>query len=125
MRNHYHLLVEAELDDLSTGMRVLNGSYAKTFNKRHGRTGHLFGERFWCEAIEREEHLLECIRYIANNPVRAGFCAEPGSWPWGSYRALAGLDRMPTFLAADATLSLFGDEPRRSRQRFTAFVAER
>jgi len=125
MGNHYHLLVRAELDDLSAGMRLLNGSYAKTFNKRHSRTGHLFGERFWSEAIDREEHLLECIRYIANNPVRAGYCGLPEMWRWGSYRAMAGFDPSPSYLATEATLSLFGPEPSRAVERFRAFVAER
>ena len=62
MGHHYHLLVQADLDDLSTGMRVLNGTYAKAFNRRHLRTGHLFGERFWSDPINRHEHLLECSR---------------------------------------------------------------
>lgn len=125
MGHHYHLLVQADLDDLSAGMRVLNGSYAKSFNKRHRRTGHLFGERFWSEAIEREEQLLECIRYIANNPVRSGYCSRPEGWQWGSYRAIAGFDPAPSYLEVGATLSLFGDELGRATHRFRAFVADR
>ena len=125
MGHHYHLLVHADLDDLSTGMRVLNGSYAKSFNKRHRRSGHLFGERFWSDAIDREEHLLECCRYIANNPVRSGFCSLPELWRWGSYRAIAGFEPAPPYLAVGPTLSLFGQESNRAASRFRAFVADR
>ena len=125
MGHHYHLLVHADLGDLSTGMRVLNGSYAKSFNKHHRRTGHLFGERFWSEAIELEEHLLECSRYIANNPVRSGFCSRPEGWRWGSYRAIAGFDPAPSYLAVDSTLSLFAEAPGPAAHRFRAFVVDR
>ena len=125
MGHHYHLLVRAGIDDLSAGMRVLNGGYAQSFNRRHGRGGHLFGERFWSDVIETEEHLLECMRYIANNPVRSGFCSGPEAWPWGSYRALAGYEPAPSHLAVAETLSLFGNESSRAAQRFRSFVADR
>ena len=125
MGHHYHLLVHADVDDLSAGMRLLNGTYAKAFNKRHRRVGHVFSERFWSEAIDREEHLLECIRYIANNPVRSGFCRRPEMWLWGSYRAIAGFEQAPSHLDVDATLSLFGSEPVRAEHHFRSFVADR
>ncbi len=125
MGNHYHLLIHAAVDDLSTGMCLLNGTYAKAFNKRHSRVGHLFSERFWSEAIGREEHLLECTRYIATNPVRSGFCNRPEAWRWGSYRAIAGFESAPSYLAVDATLLLFGSERGRAAQRFRSFVADR
>ena len=125
MGHHYHLLVHADLDDLSMGMHLLNGAYAKAFNKRHGRVGHLFSERFWSDTIDREEHLLECTRYIANNPVRSGFCPRPEAWRWGSYRAIAGFEPAPSHLAVNATLLLFGSESGRAAQRFRSFVADR
>ncbi len=125
MGHHYHLLVHADLDDLSTGMRVLNGAYAKAFNRRHRRTGHLFGERFWSDPIDRDEHLLECSRYIANNPVRSGFCGSPEAWRWGSYRALAGFEPAPSYLETDATLCLFGAESGAAIHGFRSFVADR
>lgn len=125
MGHHYHLLVQANLEDLANGMRLLNGGHARTFNRRHRRTGHLFGERYWSEAIERQEHLLECARYIASNPVRAGFCQRAEEWPWGSYRAIAGHDPAPSFLDVEATLVLFGVDVGRAAQRFRAFVADR
>jgi len=125
MGNHYHLLLETNLDDLSAGMQLLNGGYAMTFNRRHRRTGHLFGNRFWSEPIERDEHLLECCRYIAWNPVRAGLCTRPEDWQWASYPAVLGLDRLPSFLATEPTLLQFGADRKRAVQRFRAFVHSR
>lgn len=62
---------------------------------------------------------------MANNPVRSGFCDRPESWPWSSYRALAGFEPTPSYLETDATLSLFAAEPGAAIQRFRAFVADR
>jgi putative transposase len=62
MDNHYHLLVETPLPNLSMGMRQLNGLYAQWFNRRFDRSGHVFGGRFKSIAVERQEHFLEAAR---------------------------------------------------------------
>ena len=91
MPNHFHLLIEHEGDELSRGMHLLNGRYARRFNKRHGRTGHLFEGPYHREPVERDEHLLEAVRYIVLNPVRAKLRQDVFGWPWSSYRATAAL----------------------------------
>ena len=75
-------IVDARREQLSAGMQVLNGVHAQTFNGRYRRWGHLFGERFWSQAIVTEEQLVSTCAYVVNNPVRAGLCAEPEDWPW-------------------------------------------
>jgi putative transposase len=115
--NHYHLLIETPEPNLSRGMLWLNGSYARRFNGRHERVGHVFQGPYRAELLEREEHLLEVCRYIALNPVRAGLCDDPASWPWSSYRATAGLERHPPYLCVDWVRSLFG-----SARGFSEFV---
>jgi putative transposase len=82
MGTHYHLLIESAIADLSAGMQRLNSGYARAYNVRHGREGHLFERRFYSEFVQTEEHLYELMRYIACNPVRAGLCADPADWPW-------------------------------------------
>jgi putative transposase len=82
MTTHYHFIVHARVADLSAGMTRLNGDHARAFNKRHGRRGHLFSERFSSWVIEGEEHLENTIRYVLLNPVRAGLCPRPEDWPW-------------------------------------------
>ncbi|MGH7540952.1 MAG: transposase [Gemmatimonadota bacterium] len=108
MGNHYHLLVETPRANLSRGMRQLNGVYAKRFNRRHGRVGHVFQARFHAALVARDEHLLALAAYLPLNPVRAGLCAEPVQWRWSSYRATLGLEP-PGFLALGRLLALFGD----------------
>jgi putative transposase len=88
MTNHYHLIVETELPELSRGMRRLNGGYARIFNERHNRHGHLFGARYSAHVIDREEHLEASCLYVLENPVRAGLCERPSEWRWSGCRAL-------------------------------------
>src|SRR5690242_1485270 len=61
---HYHALFECPVAALSAAMQDLNGSYARRFNVRHERHGHLFGERFRCWIPESERHLEATIPYI-------------------------------------------------------------
>jgi putative transposase len=84
MPNHFHVVVEAALHDLSRGMHQLNGIYAQRFNRRHDRTGHLFQARFGVRVIEEEDYLLEVCAYVLENPVRAGLCASADEWPWSA-----------------------------------------
>jgi len=123
MNNHYHLLIETPLGNLSRGMRHLNGVYTQAFNNRHGRIGHLFQGRYKSILVERETHLLELTRYIVLNPVRAGFVQAPELWPWSSYRATAGFEKKPEFLETTWLLSQFDDDPRQAMSDYRAFVA--
>jgi REP element-mobilizing transposase RayT len=87
MTNHYHLVVEALRDELSQGFHRLNGVYAQTFNRRYGRKGHLWGDRFWSGLIEDDEQFDAVCEYVLNNPVRAGICTQATDWPWSGSRA--------------------------------------
>ena len=124
MGNHYHLLVETPEPTLSRGMRDLNGVTTQRFNRRHGRTGHLFEGRFKAILVEREAHLLELIRYVVLNPVRAGLAKSAAAWPWSSYKATAGLAEAPEWLETAFTLEQFGRRPAEARRRWAAFVAD-
>jgi hypothetical protein len=64
----------------------LNGVYAQSFNRRYGRRGHLFGDRFWSGLIEDDEELHDTCLYVLANPVRAGLCATAAQWPWSGSR---------------------------------------
>jgi putative transposase len=86
MTNHYHVVVETGLASLAAGMRRLNGAYAQGFNRRHRRSGHLFGSRYASWVVETDEHLLATCEYVLQNPVRAGLCRTPEDWPWAARR---------------------------------------
>ena len=80
--NHYHLLVETPLANLSHGMRDLNGQYARAFNDRHGRKHHVFGRRFWSKEVESEEQYDQTLAYIVHNLV-LGLSPLPPGDIWG------------------------------------------
>jgi REP element-mobilizing transposase RayT len=123
MPTHVHLLVETRSGNLSDAMRRLQGVYARRFNKHHGYGGHLFRARFHSEHVDSEPYLLECIRYIALNPVRAGLCGRPEAWRWGSIAVILGRVPCPSFLDVAWTLGLFDRDPAVARRRLADFVA--
>jgi putative transposase len=82
MPTHYHVVVDVEVERLSSGMQRLNGSYAHYFNRRHGRSGALFQGRFHTRRIDSDEYLAALCAYVPFNPVRAGHCKRPEDWPW-------------------------------------------
>jgi len=108
MGNHYHLLLETPEPTLSQGMHQLNGIYTLHHNRRHARVGHLFQGRFKSILVEKEAHLLELIRYVVLNPVRAGLVRRPEEWTWSNYLSTAGLASSPQWLEIDWTLAQFG-----------------
>jgi REP-associated tyrosine transposase len=121
---HYHLILQTPAANLSVGMQMLNGRYAQRFNWRHGRRGHLFGERFYSVLIESDEHLFNALRYVARNPVEAGLCGAPADWRWSSFRATAGLAAAPRFLDVDGVLALFGVGRHAARAQFARLVED-
>jgi REP element-mobilizing transposase RayT len=124
MTNHYHALLRTRTANIAAGMCSLNGRFAQNYNRRYGRTGHVFERRYHAELIRREGHLFESCRYIVLNPVRAGMCDRPEDYEWSSFAAAVGRRSCPPFLAVDALLALFGDGDR-ARSRFEAFVRDR
>lgn len=86
MPNHVHLLVRVSEVPLGRAMQFLQGNFARWYNRHHGYTGHLFQGRYGARLCEDERYLWALVRYIHANPVRAGLVAEPGRYPWSSYR---------------------------------------
>ena len=91
MMNHYHILIETPDSNLAKGMRQLNGVYTQRFNRKHRRVGHVFQGRYKAVLVQKEAYLLELVRYIVLNPVRAHMVKAAKDWPWSSYRATADL----------------------------------
>lgn len=123
MPNHFHLVIQITAENLSNGMYLLNHSFARWLNRRHGYCGHAFDRRFYADQVESDSHLFELVRYVVLNPVRAGLCAKPEDWPWSSHRAILGLEQQ-RFVSRDAVLEHFGLTEERAVARYASFVAE-
>lgn len=89
MSNHFHLLVEEGCEPIAATMKRLGVSYAMRFNLKTGHVGHVFQDRFSSEPVESDEYFLTVVRYIHNNPEKAGMCARD-EYVWSSYREYAG-----------------------------------
>lgn len=89
MNNHAHLLIESQnIDNLSKYMQRLNTRYGKFYNKKYNRVGYVFRDRYKSEGIYDEKHLYNCIKYIYDNPVKAGICEKPENYPYSNYKSI-------------------------------------
>ena len=88
MSNHVHLLLEDQGGRLSEFMKSLVTGYAMRFNAKASHIGHVFQQRFKSQPVEDEAHLLQAVRYIHNNPAKAGMCPAD-EYPWSSYHEYA------------------------------------
>jgi len=124
MPNHFHLVLETPLSNLSESMHFLNCVYSLQFNARHGLSGHVLQGRFHSVLLEREAHFLELARYVTLNPVRAGLVQRAEDWRWSNYRATAGMAEAPAWLDTEATRSRFhGASDAERIRRYRDFVA--
>jgi REP element-mobilizing transposase RayT len=123
MANHYHLIICVGDRGLSDGMCELNTGYAREYNVRHGRVNHLFGKRYWNRRIRTDASLLNTVRYVVQNPRRAGGSQPLESYVWTSYAATIGLAYAAIKLDRDTVLRLFGRYPQRAIDEFRAFCA--
>ena len=86
MDNHVHLAVETGKAPLSRIMACLQSSYTQYFNRHYGRVGHLFQGRYKAFLVEKDRYALALLRYIDENPVKAGVAATAQAYRWSSDR---------------------------------------
>jgi REP element-mobilizing transposase RayT len=122
MPNHWHGIFRCPPTGLSRFMQQVNHRYALRFDRRWGRTAHVFEARFGAVLQETEEQFLWTLRYVVRNPVEAGLCPTPQDARWTSFPATAGLVRSPAFLRVNDILELFERHPDAARQRYVEFV---
>ena len=111
--NHFHLLLRTGPTPLSQVIRRLMTGYAVTFNKRHKRSGHLFQNRYKSVVCEEDPYLLDLIRYIHLNPLRAKLVQdlkELDRYPWTGHSAILGRGKNP--LIPDQAKSSSTKEPK-------------
>jgi REP element-mobilizing transposase RayT len=84
MDNHYHLILENSSGRMSDFLKQLNGQYGQYYRKREGGKGYVFQGRYKSTSIENDAYLLQSIRYLLQNPVRAGIVQNASSYIWSS-----------------------------------------
>lgn len=85
MDNHVHIVIKAELDDLAKAIKGINIKYAMNFNLQQNRIGHVFQDRYRSELVTDDKYLLQVIRYVHNNPVKAKMVKSFEDYLWSSF----------------------------------------
>lgn len=123
MPNHLHLLVEVRKFSINKIMHKLQTAYSMYFNKRYGNVGHVFQGRYFSILVEKEPYLLELIRYIHLNPVRAGIVERVEDYTWTSHNAYLGIDNESAkYVDHDKVLLYFSADPKKAVQNYREFV---
>lgn len=126
MTNHFHLLLMPTAVALSCFMRRLLTGYAVVFNRKYSRCGHLFQNRYKSIVCEEEPYLLELVRYIHLNPLRAGLVSEMATldhYPWCGHAVLMGNSQLDGH-ATTEVLAHYSKGLTRARQGYRQFVAD-
>ena len=126
MRNHVHLLFFSGPTGISKFMRRLLTGYALRYNRRHRRSGHLFQNRYKSIICEEERYLLELVRYIHLNPLRAAVVKSMGGldyYPWSGHRILMGKGRND-WQEREYVLHQFHERERRAIGAYRKFMEE-
>lgn len=85
MNNHAHILVEtSSIENLSKFMQCVNTKYAAYYNKKYGKIGYVFRDRYRSQEIISQRQLNNCIQYIYNNPVKAKICKTAEEYPYSN-----------------------------------------
>lgn len=121
MSNHYHLLIQTPDGNLSRCMRHINGVYTQRFNRKHELDGQLFRGRYKAVLVEEDEHLIELLRYIHRNPIRANMVDDPEDYKWSSHRDYLDLTQTQ-WLYRDNLLNMFSASPKRAHAAYRDFV---
>lgn len=119
MDNHVHLLLEEQEESISKAIQRLSASYVHWYNLKYERTGHLFHGRFRSEPIETIYSFLYVLRYIHQNPVKAGVASDALACDWTSMREYT---EKNSLVHTDVALSLFSTDREEALHFFTEFM---
>lgn len=90
MGTHVHLLLKEGTEGLEQVFKRIGAKFVYWYNSKYQRTGHLFQDRFKSEAVEDERYLFTVIRYIHQNPLKAGICTRLEDYPYSSFQEYIG-----------------------------------
>ena len=124
MDNHYHFLLRQGDPCLSIMFGPTLGAYAQSYNKRHNRVGYLFQGRFKSILCEENTYMLELIRYIHLNPLKAGVVenlSQLARYQWTGHHSIIE-NKKPEWFVSDEVLALFGKYRSTARQSYIRFL---
>src|SRR6056297_1256533 len=120
MDNHFHLVLKECDDNISHIMKRINITYVAYFNKKYQLNGHLFQDRFKSEIVENDAYFLALVRYVHNNPIKAGLVTFPKDYQWSSYSSYATAKQKKSVNTEDI-LKIFSKDLLQARSQFIEF----
>ncbi len=119
MGNHIHLLLQEGKDPLDIILKRICSSYVLWYNRKYGRIGNLFQDRFWSEPVESMDYLLVVTRYIFRNPIKAGIVTRLNNYKWTNY-----MDYVNGYsiTETDFILSTFGTNRENAVREFIRYI---
>jgi putative transposase len=124
MPNHYHLLVCTPSANLSRFMRHLNGVYTQRFNREHNRDGPLFRGRFKSVLVQEDSYLIEVVRYIHKNPLKAKMVDRLSQFQWSSHPYYTSNKSPISGLDTSFLLRYFSRNRKRAVEEYKRFMAQ-
>ncbi|MHB9155088.1 MAG: REP-associated tyrosine transposase [Endomicrobiales bacterium] len=124
MPNHFHLLVQTGTKSLSDLMRKVLTGYALYFNRRHHRRGYLYQNRYKSILCQEEAYLLELVRYIHLNPLRANLVNSIqalNNYPWSGHSVIIG-NHKREWQSTDEVLERFGEARRQAIEKYENYI---
>ena len=124
MSNHSHLLIKTGNKLLSEMMRRILTGYAISYNKRHKRSGYLYQGRYKSIVCEEETYLLELVRYIHLNPVRAGIVKtvdDLDNYKWTGHNKITGKKEVE-WQDTKEILTQFGKNKKTAIKQYKEFI---
>lgn len=123
MTNHVHWLLKTGITPLSEIIHRIHSTYARWFNHRHERAGHLFQGRYKNMICTDEAYLLALARYIHQNPIRSGLVKKLHLYPWSSYHLYIS-GREDGLVETDLLLNYFSTNKQKARLQFMEYCQE-
>jgi len=122
MSSHVHLVLQIGNQQLGDLTRAVHSPFGLWVNAHRRGLGTVFADRPKSVLVHAETYGMELLRYVHNNPVRAGLVERASESVWSSYRAYLGLDECPLWLAIEAVLGPEGKERESIRAELAEFV---
>lgn len=124
MPNHYHILLQTPEGNISRCMRHLNSVYTQRYNRMHGCDGQLFRGRYQSILVSDDTYLLQLVRYIHKNPIKAGLVKDAKDYRWSSYKGYLSDANKWQWLYKNFILSMIAPQNKGRLKPFIEYMQE-
>ncbi|MDO9535969.1 MAG: transposase [Bacillota bacterium] len=123
LSNHYHLIIQTLDEPLQKIMHRLNSTFARYYNFFQEHSGHVFQGRYKAILVLDERYLFALLRYIHQNPVRAGICDSVDQYPWSSDECYR--QNKEGFVDIQIILDMLNDRREKALRKYSLFMAHK